>query len=180
MSYRKAFFDYLYMDTISEITADLLDIKRDICLWMAKKYKEPLLEFFVDNFSAKTEIINRIPDAKNIIILLKWSDVIQNHTNRMIWMLSESVKFTELRRYYYDICDYYGSDVGSCCVEFLLEFTNKSITRISINIPTGIVSVFRNGTHNSENIVFDNLDISKYIVNENINLQELERMIEGL
>ncbi len=142
------------------ILNSIMSIKQDICLYAVHEYKSDTVKSIVDTF-IRDDLLDRL-SASDLTAVYKWPGGQSDQTPQVIWMLEKCVPFTEYRKHYYSICDYYGPFVEGYCIEITVT-ANSTQYDICINVPTGLINIHSEGISASDSIVFNILDLSRYI-----------------
>ncbi len=140
----------------------IVSIKKNICLWAVHEHKYDTIKTIVDALSIDQDVLCTIPGAQSLTATYVWPGTTIDQTPQVTWMLAELISFTEFRKHYYTICDYYGPCSDECCINIRINMSDSPVY-ISINVPTGLVNI--SSSHNSiqDAIVFNIVDVSRYV-----------------
>lgn len=141
----------------------IVSIKRNICLWAIYEYQHSTLQAIVNILSLDQDVLCTIPGSQSITATYIWPGGSIDQTPHIIWMLAELIPFTEYRKHYYTICDYYGPCSEECCINISVTMSDSKVYYISINVPTGLVNINSTDISISDSIMFNIVDISRYV-----------------
>ncbi len=141
----------------------MISIKRNLCLWSIYEYNTNAIKFITNILKINQDILDTIPGSQSISASYTWPGTILDQTPQVIWMLYEFISFTEFRRHYYSVCDYYGPCADECNINIYINMRDASMYAITVNMPTGLVNITSNNNRTSDSVVFNILDVSRYI-----------------
>ena len=156
------------MNALSPILSMIVSYKKNkkrFCIHMSKNYEETTLK----NFGSLFITDKNLNEISKIILI--WPDTEQDHTNRIKWMMSEKATYTDIRRYYFKYCDYYGhTNITNCGIKILTVYDEYFIDVINNTITKN--------SYLTKDIMFNSVDLACLSESESINIDDLEDLIK--